>query len=205
MRSLIAICLSFIAFTVSGCANAEQAPPEVQQTVETVVETEAPEPEPVEAEFTGADKSEVMTTEQAADLYLQAICPTNEYLFMFNKQMKSWIDSKKALSAADKKLFASAAKESRAGAQLLDTTPAQWPPGTEAGIEEVIVSLLQDVSKYQKAAKAKTQSDAYFARYEVIDGGINSNSQAQLVRLRLELPPADAKNDGCGPYKKMTP
>jgi len=83
----------------------------------------------------------------------------------------------------------------------LDSPEKPWPAEVQAGIDEVITSLLQGVSKYQSAAKAQTESDAWFAIMGQVEGGVNSNSQAQLVRIRLNLPPAGEGIDGCAPFQ----
>lgn len=188
---------------VSACSTASETTQTPEPVVETIIETVTPEPSPTDEVESAAEASDVMSIEQAAELYLTAVCPTNEYIDVFNEKMSSWITSDNKLSAADKRMFEDAQEVSRLAAQLLDSPPSNWPEGTEEGIDEIVVSLLQDVSKYQKAAVADTQSEAYLARYAVIDGGVNSNSQAQLVRLRLGLPAADAEDDGCGPFNKL--
>lgn len=204
MEARIVIVSVLGVLAVSACSSANEATQTPEPVVETIVETVTPEPSPTDEVESSAEASDVMSIEQASELYLTAVCPTNEYIDLFNEKMSSWVTSEKKLSAADKRLFEDAQEESRLAAQLLDSPPADWPQGTEEGIDEIVVSLLQDVSKYQSAASGETQSDAYLARYAIVDGGVNSNSQAQLVRLRLGLPAADAEDDGCGPFNKLT-
>lgn len=202
-RIVIVSVLGFLA--VSACSAANEATQAPEPVAETIVETVTPEPSRTGDVGSAAEASDVMSIEQASELYLTAVCPTNEYIDVLNEKMSSWVTSDKKLSAADKRLFDAAQEESRLAAQLLDSPPADWPEGTEEGINEIVVSLLQDVSKYQSAANGETQSDAYLARYAIVDGGVNSNSQAQLVRLRLGLPAADAEDDGCATFNKLTP
>ena len=143
-----------------------------------------------------------MTVEEAGDLYLRAVCPSNEYDFAIYRLVEdAFFVSEEPVSQQDRDLFAAAAEVLRQSAMALDSPESQWPADVQAGIDEVITSLLQSVSKYQLAAKAETENDAWFAIMREVEGGVNSNSQAQLVRMRLNLPPAGEGNDGSAPFQ----
>jgi hypothetical protein len=103
------------------------------------------------------------------------------------------------MSKANVAFFTRGAEVSRQGAALLDDPATVWPANVRKGVSQVVVAMLQDVSTYTQAAQAKTKGEA---SYEVYDTRKKlDNSQAQLVRLRLGLPAADADDDGCGPYR----
>lgn len=134
-----------------------------------------------------------MTVEQAGDYYLDWICWSNKASDRYAALLKgtSWstMTGKKYRAAAKRN-----AKIHREAAMALDAPPQPWPANVVKPVGKVVTLLLDEVDALNELAFVKSSDAAYRAWQDYIDG---SNTGAQLTRLRLGLPSANSKNDGC--------
>lgn len=147
-----------------------------------------------------AQNSESSTTapaETPAVAYLKAVCPANAAQDRYQAVARNF-DSGSASTAKLKAAAARVAVSDRKAAAALDSPTSPWPANVAKEIDTVVNANLAAVTYYEGIASAKNRTEVIAAAQEKLD----DNSKAQKVRLRLGLPAANSKNDGCAPYAK---
>jgi len=196
MRRIAISSIIATALIASGCSNTGA---EVQSTETPVENTSAPSatqsqsPIPEETVTPTLDSPEAMSIEQAGIYYLDWICWSNKSLDRLGGLINGKPNSE-PLKNSVRTTVRKTAKVQRETALALDSPPQAWPDDVTKPVSGVVGDLLLDVSALNAMADAKDETGVAFARQDLSKG---SNNTAQKVRLRLGLPSADSRDDGC--------
>lgn len=186
-----------VVFVISGCSgstsdgessatNSEEASSSISSPSPTASVTP-------ESESSMTTQPSTMTIEQAKDYYLDWICWSNESLDKLGSLAKGKSQSE-LFSDSFMKQARKAAKVQRETALALDAPNIGWPEDVVEPISGVVDSILKDVSSLNAIADAENLTEFSYQYNELAN---SSNSSAQKVRLRLGLPSADSRDDGC--------
>lgn len=182
--------LTAASLTAAGCSTTtvDPAQPTKAASSTTSGPTASPTPSPPTPAPTGP-----MSVAQAGDYYLDWVCWSN--------RAGDWISRNLAGKTYDQTLNDSlrakvrrAAKITRDTALALDAPPQPWPDDVLKPINGVVDSLLNEVSAFNLLAGATTPSGRSHAWSEYLKADFVT---AEKVRLRLGLPSANSKNNGC--------
>jgi hypothetical protein len=196
MRHIAIFSIVTTALIVSGCSNTGA---EVQSAETPVANTSAPSATPSQSPIPEMSEtptvviSEAMTIEQAGEYYLDWVCWSNKSLNRFGDATNDKSNSE-LLKDSLKSTIRRTAKVQRETALALDAPLQEWPDVVAKPVGGVVDSLLIDVSSLNSLADARNATDVAFARQDLAKSG---NASAQKVRLRLGLPSADSRQDGC--------
>lgn len=192
MNTRIAGTLAAALALTAGCTGQAAAPVTVTETATaqasatpTVSPTATPTPTP-----------SVMTKKEAGAAYLAAVCPSN----IAGDKVDDYLDGRYDYQINVAKVRRQARDAVRAGrqaARALDEPAAAWPDNVSKQIVVVTSSLLADVDYYATLSRAKSGAGVISAWAAPSSGPKKERQAVQLVRLRLGLPAAGSKRDGC--------
>jgi hypothetical protein len=182
--------LTAASLTSAGCSSTtvDPAQPTHAASSTTSGPTASPTPSPPTPAPTGP-----MSVAQAGDYYLDWVCWSNRAGDWISRS----IEDKTFAQLVNDSFRAKArraAKITRDTALALDAPPQPWPNEVLKPIDGVVDGLLQEVSALNQMALSETAFDLSYAWNDWVKG---SNVSAQKVRLRLGLPSATSKKDGC--------
>jgi hypothetical protein len=184
---LLAACSQTAAVPAPSTTATTTPPPSVESS-EPTPEASTPTPTP-----TPTPSPSEMDVRAAGEYYLEVVCPSNT---ASEKVGKARDENGTFFAPRVQKAAAKAAEVFRTAAGQLDNPPAPWPADVQGPVEKVTKSLLGAMAGLQRIASAENVSQANFGYSEFVAG---SPKPTQLVRLRLNLPPAGpaGTEDGC--------
>lgn len=125
-----------------------------------------------------------MSTSEAADYYLDTVCPANAGQDAYNKALAAY----NAATTKDYSLITNAADKNAAldltAAKRFDDAKVLWPDGIKADVDSIRDSYFSDVSSFQALAATKTLADGNAV---VFDSGTADAGAAQRIRSRLDI------------------
>ena len=166
MRGII---IAAAALALAGCSQGDGTTVAVTSPSPTV----SASPSPV-----------VMTAEQAGERYLRYICKSNDANASLGPAGVSTLYVGDALTDQQKQTVRRAAAVNAKAARALEDSGYVWPEDVSEYVEKVAVQLYDDSAKYRDIVKS--------GKMQLMSGG--SNRAANIVRLRLGLPP---RGKGC--------
>jgi hypothetical protein len=140
------------------------------------------------------DAREPLSTDEAAALYLQVVCPANLAFEAVGRTIVDWEGAETPLGAEDTALLERAAVVLGVGAATLSTPPQPWPTAVEAGIDEIAEQVAAAGSAFEAMAAESTRAAAYAQRFTATN---DAGGEADRVRERLGLPPDEPGANGC--------
>lgn len=147
--------------------------------------TGAPAPKPTPSYQSAALTATVMTMAEAADYYLDAVCPQNALITQYNDSIDTYNENPAGNSVLPvAELAGKIGKENRAQADALRNPPLPWPDIAADDIKKVASFNLTQVGPFQEAGKAKTITELD----DAFVGATRKDSGAQAVRADLRLP-----------------
>jgi hypothetical protein len=182
--------LTAASLTSAGCSSTTVDPAQPTHAASPTASgpTASPTPSPTTPAPTGP-----MSVAQAADYYLDWVCWSNRAGGWISRNLAGKTYSQ-TLNGSLRAKVRRAAKITRDTALALDAPPQPWPDDVLKPMNGVVDSLLQQVSAFNLLASATTA----FGRSHAWDEYLKADFvTAQKVRLRLGLPSATSKKDGC--------
>ena len=136
------------------------------------------------------------TVEQAGEYYLDWVCwnnkATNKYATAVSGKSYSTLATKKY---RDKAL--QLAKVNRTTAMALDAPPQPWPTNVAKPIAKVVAGFLGNVTALNTLADSRSANAATSSYAEYVKANNNFGVGPQQARMRLALPSAGSRKDGC--------
>jgi hypothetical protein len=143
---------------------------------------------------TTPDATAPLSTDEAAALYLQAVCPANAIAAAVSERIDGWSAATEELNDADIEVLSAGASGLRMSASVLTSPPQPWPSEVSAGVTEVATEIDLVAESFEQMAEAQSRGAAFELRFV---SQRNAGGEADRVRERLGLPPDGPDGGGC--------
>ena len=174
MHRFVLIFAITASLILAGCAST----PEIASHPSTV----APSPSPTAASVTPSPSPTVMSTKEAGEYYLAAVCPSNVEAKAFNSVWTNPNSSLKALKTAAK----TGIDVTRNAAEKFEDPAVLWPDSVADDIATIEKQMLADLGTMNEIAHASSLDEMRAVSFDSVDGVAEAGPR---VRLRLKLSP----------------
>jgi len=201
------VAVAIVALALAGCAQTPSAQaPAPAETGETASPSATPSPTP-----TIPVGPVEMTDEQAAEMYLNFVCQSNDIgsrlAALFDEDEREFINGGNPSVKKINKLAAEGLRIARAAVEVVDDDYFVWPDKVAAEVQVVRDAYIADASTWSNLANAKTFEDAYYTQWPNTDEAAKAS---QEIRYQLDIDPDTSssckgyENGTDGAHKAMT-
>ena len=124
-----------------------------------------------------------MTVEEAAEVYLSAVCPVNrstdDLNAAFSEDGAVGVERVRELARTHREALITAA-------DLMDSPPAPWPPDTSGLVDDMVDQMLANLGPVDALADAATVTAARQA-WEDLAASFRSDATTRISKIRLRL------------------